>query len=224
MRKFFIKLADTTKPDSLAVRLRRKRFSLFIELVDSLTKKLNRPLNILDVGGTEIFWQMMQFLSYSQHKITLLNLTETPTNSKNIISVSGDARNMEKFTDKEFDIAFSNSVIEHLGTKEDQIQMAKEIQRVALSFYIQTPSYFFPFEPHFMFPFFHWFPRRTRIWLVKNFDLGWFQKTNNHLEAANLVDEIRLMKYSELKTLFPDANIIREKFLGFTKSYIVIKS
>lgn len=224
MLKLFIKLfASNTNPKSLSTKLRRKRFKLFVYQIDNLSKKLNRPLRILDVGGTENFWEMMNFSS-TEHHITILNLNNQFTKYKNFISVVGDARFMNKFAKDQFDFIFSNSVIEHLGSYDNQILMANEIQRISKNYYLQTPSYYFPIEPHFLFPFFHWLPRKIRIFLVMNFSLGWFDRKKNRNEAEKLVDEIRLLKLFELKNLFPDAKIIKERFLGLTKSYIVLKT
>jgi hypothetical protein len=61
---------------------------------------------------------------------------------------------MPQYRDKEFDIAFSNSVIEHVGNDLRIRQMADEVRRVGRN-YLQTPNYYFPLEPHFFFPFFH---------------------------------------------------------------------
>lgn len=219
--KMIKQLVDNTNPSSLATMFRRRRFGLFVELAEDAYKRLGRPLRILDVGGTEIFWDMMGYSS--PHLITLLNLTAQPTKGENFVSVVGDARDMPQFSDYEFDIVFSNSVIEHVGMFEDQSRMANEIRRLAPRYFVQTPSYFFPIEPHFLFPFFHWLPRQTRIWLVTRFSLGWYRKTAGVHEAATIVDGIRLLKRSEMQRLFPDAQIVAEKFLGLTKSYIALK-
>jgi len=42
-------------------------------------------------------------------------------------------------------------------------------------------------------------------------------------QAREFVDEIRLLKKSEVKALFPDAAILHERFLGATKSLIAVK-
>ena len=61
---------------------------------------------------------------------------------------------MDFFKDKSFDAVFSNSVIEHVGTFEDQKMMANEVIRVTNFYFIQTPNLYFPIEPHFLVPFF----------------------------------------------------------------------
>jgi ubiquinone/menaquinone biosynthesis C-methylase UbiE len=168
MRKLFTKLANTLDSNSLSTRLRKRRFSLFLEMIKKLENKHKRPLKILDVGGWFKFWEMMEF-DKTQHKITVLNIERIESEKENIICVVGDARNMNQFNDLEFDIVFSNSVIEHLQTFENQMTMAEEIKRLSNNYFIQTPSYYFPLEPHFLFPFFHWLPTRIRIFLLTHF-------------------------------------------------------
>lgn len=223
MRKLFKKLANTIDPNSFSSQLRRKRFSLFLEIIKRLEEKHKRPLNILDVGGWLKFWEIMEFHK-TQHKITVLNIEKVDSDSENIICVIGDARNMSQFSDLEFDVVFSNSVIEHLGTFENQIKMAEEIKRLSNNYFVQTPSFYFPLEPHFLFPFFHWLPKKIKVWLLTKFSLGWFEQTKDLNEAEKIIDEIRLLKFSEMKKLFPNARIYRERFMGITKSYIAIKT
>jgi len=99
--------------------------------------------------------------------------------------------------------------------------MVDNLQRVAQYYFVQTPAFIFPFEPHFLFPFFHWLPRKIRIWLTLHFKLGWFKKCKNKMDAELLVDSIRILKKRELKILFKGATLIKEKFLMMSKSYII---
>lgn len=211
------KAADYTKDDSPATKLRRKRFLIF----NSFVALLPRPLSILDVGGTQIFWERMNFTEEPDVKIVLLNLSKVEVTYKNFISVQGDARRMDAFTDQEFDVVFSNSVIEHVGGYDQQCQMANEVKRVGKSYFIQTPNRFFPFEPHFLLPFFQFLPLGLKIFLVRHFDIGWHKRTPDKQKAAQLVNSIRLLTEKELKKLFPGANIYKEKLFGLTKSLIV---
>ncbi len=219
---FFVKFAGSDSYNSFANRLRRKRCKLFFEIVDKLSSKLNRPLNILDIGGTENFWKMLDSGKLI-HQITLLNKTFSDNNNNDFVKVVGDARDMKNFSANQFDIIFSNSVIEHLGSFENQKKMAEEVKSLSKNFFIQTLFFYFPLEPHFGIPFYHWFPKKLRIWLIMHFDLGWYKKIKDKEAAALTVSKIRLLKKSELKLLFPNATIKKEKFLGFTKSYLVIR-
>jgi len=212
-------IADYRKAGSLAFRLRRRRFELF----ESLMSKIPKPLRILDVGGTEVFWKMMNFAQEPNVEIIVLNRSKTDEFSPNFKSVIGDARNMNQFRAGEFDVVFSNSVIEHVGIYEDQLKTAAEIRRVGKRYFIQTPNYYFPIEPHFLFPFFQYLPLRLRVCLLRHFNLGWYRRIRDYQKAAEIVKSIRLLKKCELIQLFPGAKIYREKVLGLTKSFILYK-
>ena len=216
------RFADNTAPDSLANALRRERFSLFLKLLETVP----RPVRILDVGGTEDFWKQMGFLGGSNSesnavKIVLLNITAPPVESPNIESVAGNGCSMPQFKDGEFDIVFSNSVIEHVPDFNDQLRMAAEIQRIGKRFYVQTPNRYFPIEPHFLFPFFQFLPMAFRSALLQRFDLGWYAKTSDPKYARELVESIRLLTEKELCRLFPGAKLYREYFKGLVKSLTV---
>ena len=221
--KLTTKLASNTAENSPAIHFRRKRFFILREYVGRIEKQLGRPLSILDVGGTELFWSRFNY-PLSEHQITLLNPGDHYPVTNRIPIVKNDARYMKDISDQSFDLVFSNSVIEHLGTFDQQVKMVSEIRRVAKNYFIQTPSYYFPVEPHFLFPFFHWLPRVSRIWLIQHFKLGWYEKTPNYSVAAEKIDEINLLKYREVIELFPEAEIVKEKFLGLTKSYLIISN
>ncbi|MGB4204058.1 MAG: class I SAM-dependent methyltransferase [Bacteroidales bacterium] len=188
-----------------------------------MIKDLPKPVRIIDAGGTELFWEQMGFSGNPDIEITLLNLKSEPVKNPNIKSISGDARDMIRFAEKEFDIAFSNSVIEHVGDFDDQKRMAAEMKRIARGIFLQTPNYYFPVEPHFLFPFFQFMPLWLKTRLLMNFNLGWHSRVPDKKRAREICRTIRLLKKSELKTLFPGSEIHREYFFGMVKSFIVIK-
>jgi hypothetical protein len=212
-------MTDSDPANSLTLTLRRKRFRRFLELVDRCPK---RPLQILDVGGTEQFWETMGYADCG-HKITLLNLTAAPTRHENIVSLAGDAASMPQFGDERFDVVFSNSVIEHLGSLERQRQMAGEVRRLAKRYFVQTPNYWFPIEPHFRFPGFQYLPVAGRVWLLRHRALASYPRAENEQQARQFVDEIRLLTKAEVQALFPDAEILHERFLGLTKSFMAVR-
>jgi 2-polyprenyl-3-methyl-5-hydroxy-6-metoxy-1,4-benzoquinol methylase len=127
---------------------------------------------------------------------------------------------MKQFAAQEFDVVFSNSVIEHVGSYEDQRRMAKEIKRVGKRYFVQTPNLYFPIEPHFVFPFFQFLPQSVKVWLISHFALGWYGKVTDIEKANELASEIRLLSKKEFLNLFANAKIVEEKFLGLTKSFI----
>lgn len=215
----FKKLLDNTNPNSLANKFRRKRFKLFMDFI----KDFPRPVKILDAGGTVNYWEQVGIAGNEEFEITIVNL-EIPQNMlyNNIILAKGDVTDLSMFRDKSFDIVFSNSVIEHIPTAEGRQRMADEIKRVGKSYFIQTPNYYFPFEPHFLLPLFQYYPKRFKIFLLTHFNIGWFKKCENNEVALRLLENNKLLKPVELKSYFPSSKIFYEKFLLFNKSIIVI--
>jgi len=111
------------------------------------------------------------------------------------------------FGDCEFDIAYSNSVIEHLPADAREAY-AREVRRVAARWFVQTPNRAFPVEPHSLLPFVHWLPRPVGR-LLWRFGV-----------SGDPYDDVRLLGGRELRRLFPDAVIARERTGPLTKSLV----
>jgi SAM-dependent methyltransferase len=212
------RFADNTNAGSVAARLRRQRFALFAALVDSLPG----VVSVLDIGGTQQYWQSMapEAALLRRVRVTLLNLEPQAVSAPNFTSLVGDARAMPQFADRQFDLVFSNSTIEHLGSSAAQQAMAAEVRRVGQGFYIQTPNRYFPLEPHFLFPGFQFLPLGVRAWLVRHFKLGWFPRIVDRRQARAEVAAIRLLGETEFRALFPGAAIYKERYCGLTKSFV----
>lgn len=172
------------------------------------------------MGGTLAFWNSTGFEDLADIQIFLFNQTEQKANVPYFHFVQGVASNLACFADKQFDLVFSNSVIEHLFTWENQVKMAQEVRRVGKHYFIQTPNYWFPIEPHFVFPCFQYFPKSLRVWLISNFSLGFYEKFHDKEQARTQVEEIKLLSLRQVKDLFPGAKIYKEKFWGLHKSMI----
>jgi hypothetical protein len=211
------KIYDNRRTDSLATNFRTKRLTLFSSMIEST----RNTVKILDVGGSPIFWENSGFLTQEFRNLELTILNIKSINHPHFKCVVGDARKMNQFQDKEFDLVFSNSVIEHVGDYKDQLDMASEVQRIGKKYFVQTPNLYFPIEPHFVFPLFQFLPIELRVWLLTHFDLGWRKKTPDKQKAKLSVTSIRLLNKKELINLFPNANLYEEKFCGLTKSFIV---
>ena len=211
-----IKLLDPSSGISINQRFREKRFKFFTGLLASV--KPGGKLRILDIGGEEDYWQKMNFSEDNNVSITLLNLQKVKTKNDMFISIKGDACDLSEFKDNEFDIVFSNSVIEHLFSKENQKKMADEARRVGKYYYVQTPNRYFPIEPHWLFPFFQFLPFSLRVYLTKNWDLGHYKKAIDKAKAIQRVNEVKLLTQNEMVKLFPDGKVYKEIFGGLTKS------
>lgn len=211
------KLADANSPVSFSNKLRAKRFEFFEKLVAPLP----RPLSIIDIGGTPKFWEICGWADRDDVHITIINLTTSESKHANIELKIGDATSLAEYSDQSFDIAFSNSVIEHLFTHENQASMAREVQRLGRAYWVQTPNYWFPMEPHFQILGWQWLPITVRVAIIRRYTCGWRGPYSDFEQARKSVKEVQLMTHRQLSQLFPDASIRAERFYGFVKSWIV---
>jgi SAM-dependent methyltransferase len=156
--------------------------------------------------------------------ITLLNLNTQKTYSDNIHSIEGNACDLSRFKNKSYDIVFSNSVIEHVGNFQMQNKIAKEVMRVGKAIYIQTPNYWFPFEPHTLTIGYQFLPLKIRIFLIQNFDQGWTGKFKDKEKAKEAANNVHLLSKSDLKELFPNSIIKKKYFMFLVKSFILIQT
>jgi hypothetical protein len=216
----FFRLADNTNPDSLASSLRRKRFETFCRMADSFPE----PVRVLDVGGYVTIWKQQTAHFGRRFRVTALNLDAPPLHTEpDFVQVRGDARSMPQYSNQSFDLCFSNSVIEHVGTLYDQLAMAHEIRRVSKAYFVQTPNRYFPLEPHFLMPFWQFYPKAFRRILCSRFTLGWMKRQPDPLLARAEIEQVRLLNAGEMRRLFPDAEISYERIGPLTKSLIAIR-
>jgi hypothetical protein len=211
-------MADDNSPDSLSHRMREHRFQRF----ERLAATLPRPLSVIDIGGTCEFWEQRGWAGRDDVSVTLVNLVEQEQIHDNIHTTVGDAVDLAQHANGSFDIAFSNSVIEHLFTFEQQQAMAREVRRVARAYWVQTPNFWFPVEPHFLFPAWHWLPVSARVAVLRRRGIGWMGRCPDPEVARRIVSEVRLMRRRELDRLFPGATLVPERFGGLVKSWTAI--
>ena len=123
--------------------------------------------------------------------------------------VQADATQRLPFEDGQFDLAYSNSLIEHLPPPA-RPAFAAEVKRVAMRWWVQTPAYGFPIEPHALLPFAHWLPPALR-------------KPYWRLGVAGGWEEISLLRRRELAALF-GAPVIAERLGPLAKSWIAVRA
>jgi hypothetical protein len=202
---------------------RRRRLQRFIAAVDDIIAAKGSA-RILDLGGTSAYWETVkQVWENRPVSFTLVNLAAEPVQHKSFVSLAGSACELPDFADNSFDIVHSNSVIEHVRRWEEMRAMASEVRRLAPRYFIQTPAYGFPIEPHFRTPFFHWLPEPLRIRLLMSRSLGFFPKARDTDEAMRFLEYAVMIDRRRFVALFPDAEIVPEKFMGLTKSFVAIR-
>lgn len=205
-------------------KFRAKRMEMLMAMVDEVLQKKDM-CRILDLGGRSDYWLGLEHM-WRNRKIyvTLVDLVPTPVSDPRFLVIQGDACDLPMYADGEFDIVFSNSVIEHVGSWQNKVRMAKEARRLGSRYFIQTPNYWFPVEPHFRALFFHWLPRPWQRALVMRRDFAFHTRTDSIDEADRILNDAALLDHFEMKSLFPDGKIVRERFLGlFTKSLIAVR-
>jgi Methyltransferase domain len=203
---------------------RLARFSVFLDLINSIPVT-DRPLRILDVGGVEAYWWDKRKLIARPVDITLVNLDGgQPAAKPGFAFLQGNACHLPEFADNSFDVIHSNSVIEHVGQWSNMMSMAKEISRIAPNYFVQTPYFWFPMEPHARTLFLHWFPESIKFRLVMARKCGpYWSKAATVDQAMRTIQDAILLDGRMFSALFPDATIIPEKFFGMTKSLMAVR-
>lgn len=222
IKSYLLYNANQNNENSVSERSRKKRFEFFIEFCSNL--KAPFPIKILDLGGSDYHWRNSQFPGNKNFNITIVNTeVQNVSESDNFVFIKKDVTDLEIFKDGEYDIVYSNSLIEHINSGELQKKLADDIRRIGKHYFVQTPNYFFPVEPHFLFPFFQFLPLNIRAKMIMKYDLGWYKKQPEKEKALELASSVKLLNIAELKKLFPDGNIYHEKYLFLNKSFIIYK-
>ena len=184
---------------ALAARARRRRHRRFRTLTGA-----GPGVRVLDVGCGPLGLRALE----PDLDITGVDLVERPEYPGPF--VRADATQRLPFGDCEFDVVYSSSVVEHLAPPA-RVGFAREIRRVGRTYWVQTPAFSFPVEPHALLPFAHWLPPgvRRRYW---------------RLGVAGGWEEIALLRRGELAALFPDGEVLAERVGPVAKSWIAIGS
>jgi hypothetical protein len=199
---------------------RFKRFQQFVQTLQPTSQT-----TILDIGGYPQTWTAHPPIAKSITCINLHKFDWDPSSApEHHIRVEfGDACQLP-YEDASFDIVFSNSVIEHVGTWENQQAFATELQRVGKKFWVQTPAFECPIEVHYLAPFVHWLPQSWQRAAVSYLTpWSWIQRPSE-AEIDEMFATIRPLRDSEMRVLFPDAVIAKEYLAGFIpKSHIAFR-
>jgi hypothetical protein len=224
-KRIALRLSDFGDPRSLSRRFRAKRMDLLLPILEEIAARRGSA-RIIDLGGTARFWSLLPRGTVERLRlsITLVNLPgHLPSGvDAPFTAMEGDACALHGLADQSFDLVHSNSVIEHVGDWARMRAFAHEARRLAPRHFIQTPDWAFPIEPHCMAPFFHWMPKPVRIEMCQRFALGHWRRATSPEEAERMVDSARLLSFAQMAELFPNSTIVRERFLGLSKSLIAI--
>jgi hypothetical protein len=215
--------ATYRNPRSWAYQFRKKRFARIEAMVAKIIAQKG-SCRIADLGGTAYYWDIAgPALRELPVEIHLINLSACETPSDQFISRVGNVCDLADLDDRSFDLVHSNSVIEHVGNWENCRKMAANVSRLAPAYYVQTPNFWFPYEPHFRFPGFQFLPEQVRFRLLMTFNLGFGGRRESVDAAMEAVQSAALLDARQMRALFPDAELAREWFGPFTKSLMMIR-
>jgi SAM-dependent methyltransferase len=200
---------DWARSSDTVRRWREGRYRLFMDLC-----RVGPDETILDVGAGA-GGALERF--NRENPIVALDLAPQEggwLEAPNVTKAVGDGTKLP-YGAGEFPVVFSSSTIEHVPA-ELQPAFAAEIARVAQRYFVQTPNRYFPIEPHYQFPLFQFLPERLQRALNARFTLGWRQRGE--------WEPVRLLTARQLRRLFPDAEIHRERVFGLTKSLMAVRT
>ncbi len=155
---------------AVSLRSRRHKFRLFMDLVGP-----TEETTIVDVGvadapfgegeGQAVTHNFFEAMYPWRNRVTAVGENELPRFQAafpEVRCVRADGRHLP-FATHEFDVGFSNAVVEHVGDRASQEAFVRELARVARRVFLATPNRWFPLDPHTLLPFVHWLPQRERL-------------------------------------------------------------
>jgi SAM-dependent methyltransferase len=179
-----------------AARARARRHARFFGLA-----QLPEGGTVLDVGCGVLGLRAQE----PELAITGLDIAQRPTYPGPF--VRADAADGLPFADDAFDLVYCSSVVEHVAPAR-RAAFAAELRRVGRGWFVQTPAFGFPLEPHSLLPGAHWLAPRLRrpYW---------------RLGVTGDWEEISLLRRAELESLFGQA--LPERFGPLVKSWVSVR-
>lgn len=199
--------------EPIARYFRTRRFRQFVESFD-----VNERTLVADVGGTAYYWAYAPV----RPRVVIVNLEPPPPDPGGLRWVVADGAALP-FRDGAVDVAFSNSVVEHIPGNAARRAYAQELERIGRRVYVQTPSRWFPIEPHLMTPLIHYLPKRWQRPLLRYFTVWGLLHKPTPEGCDEFLRDITLLTHAEMRALFPRAQMGRERVLGLTKSYVAMR-
>lgn len=222
--------ADSRSPKSLSTRFRTRRDAVLRAFIEQRIAGRSAPFRILDLGGTADYWRRVGFAWLDRNNITVTCVNHVATefgaaaDPRLLQSIVGDGCDMAGHADMSYDLVHSNSVIEHVGRWPDMRRFANEVRRLAPAYYVQTPYFWFPVDPHFhRVPMFHWLPESVRLKLLRRFRIGYSGPATSVDGAMAQVMSNIMLDRTQFRSLFPDARHSFERLAGLPKSMIAMR-
>jgi 23S rRNA U2552 (ribose-2'-O)-methylase RlmE/FtsJ len=208
------RLANPYSSSSMGGRARTRRFQRMLEKVPDF-----EDMHVVDLGGDVRSWQVAH--ARPAH-VTIVDISPDALKDPEpwMTVVQGDACDRATISGS-FDFVFSNSVIEHLGGPRYRRSFAEVVHDLAPYHWIQTPSRYFPLEPHLLFPGCQFLPPAAKVRLSRDWPLS--ARYKQDVDHVAYVMDHELLTLTEMQALFPASELIRERAAGLVKSLIATR-
>lgn len=200
---------------SLASRWRQRRANWLAETFPDLAE-----MSVIDLGGRLETWTRAEV---RPRRVHVVNLEKPPAEVPEWAQVEyGDACALPPhIANRQYDLVYSNSVLEHLGGHERRLRFADAVHTLARAHWIQTPYRYFPIEPHWLAPGMQFLPVRTRVAVARHWPLA-HSPAKSHEAAMRAVLWTELLDRSQMRHYFPNSQIRVERLAGLPKSLIAV--
>jgi SAM-dependent methyltransferase len=174
---------------------RRRKLALFFELMRPTAETTVVDVGVSDGGygedmlGTANFFEALYPWPQQIVAVSTQYLTVFREAFPQVTAIRADGRSLP-FENGQFDVGFSNAVVEHLPDLESQQAFVAELCRVSRRVFLTTPNRWFPIDTHTLVPLAHWLPdeRRDAVYRVLHRPEGY---------------GLRLLSPAALRALFP---------------------
>jgi hypothetical protein len=206
-------------PTSVGARTRAERWALVDDLFPDLAE-----MRVVDLGGTVESWRRAPV---RPAQVTVVNLFEPGESDESWLRpVTGDACDARTAlraagADTEYDLVFSNSLLEHVGGHAQRVALASEVHALAPRHWVQTPYRYFPVEPHWLFPLLQFLPLAARAKVAAAWPLA-HSRPEDSSTAMSEVQWTELVGLAEMRAYFPRSEIHKERIVGLTKSLVAV--
>ena len=198
----------------ILISQRKKFFKIFCdEIIFHDTTK------ILDIGAANVDNEYDNFfIKEFPYKKNIFCLSDQELDIlKNkypeINTIKGDGRKID-LPSNSFDIIFSNAVLEHVGSNDQQKDFISECYRVTnKNVFIITPYRFFPIEMHTKIPLLHFFPKSVFRNILRFFGEKFLSEEKNlnllsENDLKNICNKLNIDKYKIKYSYFLDLSPI----------------
>jgi hypothetical protein len=207
-------IADPNERRSIGTHLRAKRWRVFGQQFPDIAR-----MRVLDLGGTTKHWETSPLRPQS---VVVVNLQPYVSDADWIAAVQGDACAVpDEVRRQDFDLVYSNSLIEHLGGHARRATFADQVRSLAPRHWVQTPYRYFPIEPHWLFPGLQFMSPNLRAKAIQVWPLSPAKPRGR--AALGAVLGVELLSVTEMRYYFGDSKVLRERVAGLTKSLIAVK-